>query len=219
MRFLSFLLFLIFPLGMSATCALLDDEPGWTLEVRVAYYQPSAKKVRKVYSSGWLDYQVLTSKRFSNFFEVWGGVSWANKHGHTRSYDEDWRDHTRLSIVPLSLGVRGIYPLFCSIEFYVGAGVCYSFLHVRNHCRDDYSFYGVSRSPFKRDIHRSDFGAIVQTGFHYTLCEDVFLDFFADYFSQQFDFPSKDSRAHRYVFKNHLNCSGFKLGAGLGVYF
>lgn len=220
MRFLSLFLLLILPLGISAaTCESEDLQAGWTLEVRTAYYRPSAKQVRKIYSSGWLDYQVETSKRLFEFFDVWGGVSWANKQGRLRSYDEEFRNRTQLSIVPISLGVKGIYPLFGSIECYVGAGICYSFLHVRNRCRDSYSVYGLSCSPFKKDIRKSDLGAVVQAGFHYTLCETVFLDFFADYYSQQFRFPSEESRAHRYVFKHHLNCSGFKLGAGIGVYF
>ncbi len=223
MRFLSFLLFFILPLWLpAAPCDDLEGcQTGWTLELRTAYYYPSAKKVRKIYSSGWLDYQIETSKRLWEHFDVWGGVSWANKRGHARSYDREFKDDTRLSIVPLSVGVKGIYSLFGSIEFYVGAGICYSFLHVRNHCREDYSHEGLSRSPFKRDIHRNDVGAIVQTGFHYTLSETVFLDCFADYLSQQFRFPrrGRESHAHRYIFKEHLNCSGFKLGAGIGVYF
>lgn len=216
----SFLMLLLLPFGLLATDCIpnCECETDWTLEVRGAYYQPCSKSFAKVYTRHLLDYQVEAAKRIHPFCEIWGGISWASKHGHTRrvydSYSYEFKDKTQIFILPVSLGAKLIYPIMPYVDLYAGAGVCYSFLRIHNHCNDDYSYWGLSRSPFKKEIHRSRWGAIFKVGFQIAMSDSTFLDIFADYYSQHFHISS-----HRSIFKHDLDCSGFKIGAGLGVYF
>ncbi len=150
MKALSFLIsFLLLPL-----CLLAND---YSLEVRTACYSPTSKDVRDIYSCAWIDFEVFASKRISEYWEVWGEVDWTIKKGHSSRGRYGFKDRTRAWILPLSLGLRFVYPVSCRIKAYAGGGVSYSFLKIDNRCEDyDYSFY--SSSPFKNHIYKNGFG-------------------------------------------------------------
>lgn len=40
---------------------------------------------------------------------------------------------SHLNFIPLSLGLKYVYPVMQSLDFYAGAGACYSFLITRDH--------------------------------------------------------------------------------------
>lgn len=216
------LLLMMIPMAIFATECIPDCEKDtdWTLEVRAAYYDLSSKKIKKIYSDNWIDYQVETAKRITPFWEIWGGVSWARKHGHTRggygSYDYRFRDETQMFILPISAGLKCLYPIFPFVDIYAGVGVSYTFLKIKNFCKDDYSSWGLSRSPFRKAIYKNEWGGVFKLGFQYAMSDSTFLDFFADYFLQRFRFSHKDPRD---IFKHDLVCDGFKFGVGFGVYF
>lgn len=226
MKHLLYCLAIIFlPSALLATDCIPDceSETDWTLEVRGAYYRPSSKQLRKIYSNCLIDYQVTLAKRIHPFCEIWAEFDWtikrANIHKHDRYEDDGFRSRTRLSIIPLSLGFKFIYPILPFVDIYAGAGVSYSFLRIRNHCKEDYSYWNFSYSPFKREINKNDFGALLKIGFQCALSDSTFLDFFADYYIQRFRFSKHEDESGRSLFKHHLDCSGFKIGAGFGVYF
>ena len=215
--------FFLLPLSLLATDCIPDCEveTDWTLEVRGAYYYLPNKTLKGVYTSDWIDYQVEAAKRVHPFIEVWGSVDWAQKHGHTRreygSYNHAFKDSTKIFVLPVSLGLKVIYPLFPYVDVYVGGGICYSFLKIKNFCKEHYSDWGLSHSPFKKAIYKNQFGGVFKTGFQVAMSDSTFLDFFVDYYAQRFDLSHKADP--RDVFKKHIDCSGFKFGAGFGVYF
>lgn len=218
------LLFVVFlPLSLMATDCIPDCDcaTDWTMEVRGAYYYLPNKDVKKVYTDQWLDYQVEIAKRVTHFMEIWGGVSWATKHGHTHRkcgyYREVFKDSTRIFVLPISLGLKAIYSICPFVDVYAGAGACYSFLRIKNKCKDDYYYRGFAHSPFKKEIDKSDFGGVFKLGVHYAMSTSTYLDLFADYYTQKFDL-SKKSRSCD-VFRHDIDCSGFKIGLGFGVYF
>lgn len=218
MKHLIYVLFLL-PLSLFA----VDCETDWTLEVRGAYYQPSSKQLRKVYSSSLADYQVTVAKRLHRFCEIWGELDWAIKSGNVHQhYDYEYygfRDRTRLSLVPVSLGCKLIFPLFSCVDVYAGAGATYSMLRIKNKCKEDYEYWGFHESPFKKVIYKYGFGGLFKVGFQVAMSDSTFLDFFADYYLQRFHFSKHEDREGRSVFRHNLDCSGFKFGAGFGVYF
>jgi outer membrane protein len=222
-KFTLFFTFLLLSLRLLATDCIPDCEceTDWTLQVRGAYYQPNSKALRKVYTNHWLDYQVETAKRLDNFCEMWAGVCWASKRGHTRSAfnyeDHLFKDKTKIFVLPLSLGFKFIYPILPFIDVYVGGGVCYSFLKIRNCCKEYDSDRSFSHFHFKKAIYQNDVGAVIKLGFQWAMSDSTFLDFFADYYGQTFRLSHKDN--HHNVFKHYVDCSGFKFGAGFGVYF
>jgi len=214
---------LLLPFTLFATNCITDCETStnWTLELRGAYYHVPNKSVERVYTSHWLDYEVELAKRVHPFIELWGSLDIATKHGHARreygSYDYDFSDSTRINVIPFSLGFKLIYPIFRCVDVYAGAGLCYSFLKIKNFCKEDYSDHGASRSPFKKSFCRTDFGGVFKVGFQVAMSDSTFLDFFTDYYAQCFELSHKSDP--RYIFKRHIDCSGFKFGAGFGVYF
>ncbi len=216
-----FFIFLFLPLGLFATDCIpdCDTETDWTLEVRGAYYYLPNKSVKRIYADHWIDYQVEAAKRVHPFVEVWGGISWASKHGYTHKIYDYYRfkDSTKMFVLPVSMGFKLIYPIMAFVDIYAGAGVCYSFLKIKNFCKEDYSYHGLSRSPFRKGIYKNEFGGLFKIGFQYAMSDSTFLDVFADYYAQRFHLSHK--RERRDVFNRMVDCSGFKFGAGLGVYF
>lgn len=225
MKTLLYFLAIVFaPSVLCATNCIPDCEcdTDWTLEVRGAYFQPSSKQFRKVYSSCVLDYQVTAAKRLHRFCEVWGEFDWAIKKGSSREHVGDYygfKDESKLSLMPISLGLKLIYPIFSCVDIYVGAGASYSILRIKNRCKEDYSYYGFSYSPFKKELYKYGFGGLFKAGIEFAMSDSTYLDFFADYYSQRFKFSSREDESGRSIFKHHLDCSGFKFGAGFGVYF
>ena len=224
LRFLSiYLCVLLFSLGLQATNCIpnCDFNTDWTMEVRGAYYYLPGKAVKKIYSDEWLDYQVEIAKRVHPFVEVWGGVSWASKHGHMHEragyYNYRFKNSTSMTIVPLNIGLKAIYPILPYVDVYAGLGACYSFLRIKNFCKENYAYHGLSDSPFKKAIYKNQFGGVFKLGLQYAMSMSTYLDFFADYYTQNFEISHRKDR--RDVFKRKVDCSGFKLGIGFGVYF
>ena len=156
--------------------------------------------------------------------EVWGGVNWANKRGCTRLVyvDNDaLKNNSRIFILPLSFGFKFIFPILPRMDVYIGAGVCYSFLKIKSFYNERYSYSGYSyssssHSSFKKEIYKNDFGALFKLGFQFALSDSTFLDFFTDYYAQRFCISH---HTHDDSIGHNLDCSGFKFGIGLGVYF
>ncbi|WP_068471319.1 hypothetical protein [Candidatus Protochlamydia phocaeensis] len=218
MKVYPFLILLLLPFGLFAS--------DWKLEIRGAYFHPSNKKAREAYSNAWIDYQVEASTKVTDYIEAWAGVNWMCKRGHLDDYYAGFKHHSKMYVLPLSIGFKAIYPLTCAMDVYLGAGACYSFLKIKND-RDysssydsffDNSFFDDSFS-FKKVIRRNGVGGVIKAGFQYTISKEAFLDFFVDYFSQRFYFSHSDTQTTNNLANRHFNASGFKIGGGLGVYF
>lgn len=220
-------------------CIPLECEKTWTLDVRVAYYSPRSKAIKNIYSDSWVDFQVEASKRIFDYTEFWFGVSWAGKqHGRKEPFRYGFEDNTKMFILPLNAGIKFIYPVFSCTELYVGAGVCYSFLEIRNRLKDDrYSSYS-SYSPYSsyssyssysdsssssgirhKYIHKTGWGGLFKLGARYTMSDTTFLDVFVDYYLQRFKLSRNNYDPVKRAFGGHVDVSGFKIGAGLGVFF
>lgn len=206
MKILTFLLMVFLPLT-----AFAQD---WTIEMRAASYQPSSRNIRKVYSQYWIDYEVLASKSYNDYFDFFAQVSWAVKKGlyHDRVAGFRFKDHTRAWVLPLNLGMRAYIPLDCRLKLYVGAAVSYSFLSIESHT--NYSFV---RKDYNKQINKSNWGALAKVGLIFDLGDNVFLDLFTDYLFQKFDLGHQQCLERG--FGGHFDASGFKFGGGLGVNF
>lgn len=223
-RFLNLFIF-IFLLGTSlqATQCIPDCEfqTDWTLEVRGAYFYLPGSEIKKKISRSWIDYQVETAKRIHPFIELFGGVYWTTKDTTLKDrcgpYHHRFRTKSQMSVIPVTLGIKAIYPIAPFVDIYAGAGICESFLKIKNRCQEKHlSYEGLSSPPYKRTIIKNCLGGLLKAGIQIALSPSTFLDFFTDYYMQTFKFPKHDRRQ---VFNHELDCSGFKFGAGFGVYF
>jgi outer membrane protein len=237
-----FLMLLSLPVEAWDCCGPL----GVTAEVRVAYYHPNSSRVRRIYGSGWADYQFEVSKSFTGFGGLFGcgnsccgnwgssgccdtcgdggffsnletrvfvGVSGFSRKGESIGF----HDHTRLQLIPINFGARLYYPIFCNTKIFIGGAACYSFLRIRDH--SDY---------VKRHVDKEEWGALFQSGITYTACDWLVVTAFFDYFFQRFNFHDEHYSSFygssyfyddRYIERNDLNLSGYKVGVGLGLTF
>lgn len=215
----------------SNTCC--DSSWGINAEVRVAYYQPSSKRVRHIYSDGWADYQLELSKSFKGFGELlkgcgcdglkdielrgWVGVSGFSRKGDSIGFHND----TKLQLIPISFGLKIFYPIFCNTKVFIGGAACYSFLRIHDH--SDY---------VHQHIRKEDWGGLFQSGITYDFCNWAYASIFFDYYFQRFHFHdekissfsrSSDSyylgRNSRFNDRFDLNMNGYKVGVGLGISF
>lgn len=214
------------------TCC--DDQWGISGEVRVAYYRPSSSRVRRIYGDGdgWADYQfelAASLKRFTKNWigelglggcgcddldiKLWVGVSGFSRKGESLGFG----DHTRLSLVPVNFGLKIYYPIFCNTNIYVGGGASYSILRIK----DDSEYV-------HRHTNKEAWGGLVQSGITYNFTCWGYVSAFFDYYFQEFHFHDTEYSSFstysyyqdsRFIERNKLDMSGYKVGVGIGIIF
>lgn len=202
---------------------LARAQPGfddWKMTLRMAAYYPTSSKVRDLYSSPLLNYQLEVSWRWCGNVELWGGVDWIMKRGHRHFIIEHFDSSSssfsssssssehhkpRIWVLPLSLGAKYVFCLAPWADFYVGAGGCLTFLNLEN-----------NSVPFtEKKCRKTGFGGVFKSGVLIELNHYSFLDLFVDYYTQRFHFSGR----HREFHRRDLHLDGFKIGVGLGVVF
>ena len=177
-------------------CETFGWKEGWSSELRAAVFHPTSSKFRKIYSEWEADYQMEVGKRFTMNWSSFFNVSWLCKHGHSLKF----KDGTRINVLPVSLGIKGSYCINPFWEVYGGVGATYTFLHIW----DDSHFV-------KKNTKKQSYGLITKIGAQHTLCNGIFIDFFADYLYLPFHF------AHAHKVKGHfVDVGGWKFGLGIG---
>lgn len=172
-----------------------EIQTGWDVEFRVASFYPTSKLFRQVYPPARVTYGIDISRQFYCNSYLWIDVDWFNKWGHSVG-PKEFRRGTSIDLIPVSMGLKYVLPVTSAIDAYAGAGVAYTFLHVRNHSRFVHEH-----------VYRQGFGGVVKTGLKLKLgC--YFVDLFGDYLYQQFHF-----------YGHHTEVGGFKIGGGLGASF
>jgi outer membrane protein len=171
-----------------------------SLQLRVAEFIPSSSIVKDIYSHHWEEIQMEAATPISCNWDAFLNMSYFEKKGHSLGL----RDDTKISLFPISLGVKYNFRLASCLDIYAGLGLSYSSLRIHD------------KSPcVQRHIHKQEFGALAKTGVLYFFQEDVFLDCFVDYLFQHFNFSGRRHRVERH----DLNISGFKVGIGMGKIF
>lgn len=179
--------------SIEANC--LDE--GWDAQVRIAAFNPTAHKFRKIYSSWGPDYQIEIGKDLYRDWGLFANAAWYHREGRSIGL----RDKTDVTFVPISFGVKYFFCLTTLVRAYVGGGAVYTFLRTTDH------------SPFvKKHSRDGTWGGIVKTGLQYTISECFFIDLFADYIIQHFQFHHREG-----VERPSLNGGALKLGIGLGM--
>lgn len=205
------------------------------VDLRIAYYHPSSKKVREIYGDGWADYQLEVSKGIGCGFRLWAGVSGFSQGGKSiRTIESGYfaesgysvgsesaghGNHTNIELLPVSLGLKYYYPIYCNTEVFLGAAACYSILEIK-----DDSHYVRERT------RKESWGGLVQSGITYTFCDWIVVTGFFDYYFQEFEFKSGGYGSYDgsgssggyhsgYVERNKLDMSGYKIGMGIGAKF
>jgi hypothetical protein len=175
---------------------------NWEISLRGAAVQSSSSRFREIYSRWSPEVQLEGARRIWENLYAWANVSYLWNHGRS----DPLGNKTRVSLIPLSFGIKCVLPVACNFNVYFGAGAAYSFLHVH----DD--------SPFvRRKTSRQEWGGVLKSGIQYLFCGKYFIEGFADYLFQRYD--RNHHRSQHRVQTNRANLSGLRLGAGVGMRF
>lgn len=166
----------------------------WFTELRGGYFYPTSKKFREIYKSGGVEGEIEVAKKFKENWIGWGNVNYFQKKGRSIGF----HDKTTIRMVPLSFGLKYQF-LFCnSVSPYLGVGVAYTILNIKN----DSEFV-------KKHVTKNGFGFVIKSGIYIDLSKSFLLDLFVDYYFQEMHFYTK----------HHVDVGGLKIGFGLGYRF
>ncbi|GEM_PF-2922025 len=186
--------------GQTPPCASTHTETmcnlaSWSFQVRGAAFIPLKKDLRHIYGSGipTLEFEgsySLLKDKWTDCDQLllWGNVGWTSGNGH----------HTKMNLVPISLGLEYQIHFGRYFDFYFGAGPTYSFLRIKQNHSNHHHY------------NRGQFGFTTKTGFRGTFQTNFFIDVFADYYYTQFRHMHHSSMH----IDNHF--SAFIVGAGFG---
>jgi outer membrane protein W len=187
------------------------------LELNGAYYYPTDKRFREVYSNAGAIWGVEFNTQAWKKLFVWGEVNYFSEEGKTDldvqnvvngqtscDLSKIKRDHTHIKIVPLSLGLK--YFLGHSpFRFYLGAGASAFYLNTEAHSKH-----------LVRKRTQWNMGGVFKSGFLFNLPRSFLIDIFADYYLMQTHLHrSKDKK----VIVGEADLSGFAFGGGVGYAF
>lgn len=173
----------------------------WTTELRAGYFYPTSNLLRKIYHYGGVEGEIESTGAIDEDWQGWGNVGYFARKGRSLGLG----DKTRVSIVPISAGVKYLlWPCEC-IRPYVGAGIAYTYLNTW----DDSDFV-------RRHVKKGTIGFVIKSGAYVDLSCNFFLDCFLDYYYQRMNFHSDPDAG---VQRHSVDVGGFKAGVGLGYAF
>lgn len=170
------------------------------LEVRGAYFRPTNSLFREIYgSSGRYGLEVSA--------QAWKGLypfvsaDYFRKSGHSIGFC----DPTHITLVPIGIGLKYLFPFQEKFDFYVGAGVLPTYMRIRD-C-----------GPFVEPTTRKwGVGGIAKAGFLYTCKNGLFIDIFGDYNYTKIRIDQDDDCC---VERNDAKVGGWAVGLGIGYRF
>ena len=171
------------------------------LEAKAGYFFFTSPDIRHVYDQGGLDVQLCGSyPSLFKFLHIYGSVEYLQKSGRSI------HGHQRTSIweIPLSLGLRPVFPLGNHVEYYFTIGPRYFF--VRAHNQFSLLFQKKCKKMGVVDSQIQDFCFII--GNHFT------IDLFGEYSYRKLHFHSKKAGT-----QGHTVQVGGVMGGGLGWSF
>lgn len=174
------------------------------LEVKAGYFSFIDSKMRKVYKSGGVDIQVSGTFPVCDCWSIYGSVEGFEKSGNSLCGNQK----TRLFALPISLGLRLTFPLWCfcegaTLNGYGTIGPRYYLAHVHN-----------NSSYVPRKMNANGFGGFANVGFLYNVCNFTF-DLFAEYSYA----PLRFYKARCGAYSETAQFGGIAFGAGVGYNF
>jgi hypothetical protein len=170
------------------------------LEVKSGYFFFSDAKMRKIYNQGGIDVQISGAVAVWEWLEIYGSIEYLTRHGKSSNFSQK----TSIWEMPISLGLKPVFPICATVQYYFSIGPRYCFVHQHNHS-----------SFVDKNISHNGVGGFVNTGFHFLPYQHLLIDIFGEYsFIQVRCHPSKTNVQGR-----SMQIGGFAFGAGIGYVF
>jgi Outer membrane protein beta-barrel domain len=170
---------------------------GLNIEVKGGYFIFSDHTMRKVYDQGGEDIQLCFSYPIWKIWNIYGSIEYLERYG--RSLNDHQR--TRIQELPLTLGLKPVFPISSAVDYYFTLGPRYTFVWVKNHS-----------SYVDKNMHKSGFGGFAGTGFIFHVGRHWTLDLFGEYAYTKLHFHSSKHN----VIGESRQVGGFTFGLGLG---
>jgi outer membrane protein W len=170
------------------------------LEFTTGYFFFTDSKMRKIYTSGGLDLQLAGSYPIAKGLDFYSSIEYLEKSGrsiHGRQRTSIWQ-------IPVNIGIRPVIKVAEHIEYYLGLGPRYFYLHQHNHS----SYVPKNRT-------RSSVGFFLNTGFHIYPSDHFFINLFGQYAWEK----ANISNSSNHVYGRRIQVGGVSFGAGLGYAF
>lgn len=178
-------------------------------EFKGAYFLPTGSVFKHVYHGSALYGPELTVHLCNekNWYSNWYGflsIDYFQKKG----FSSGLCDPTKISLLPLGVGLKYFAPMCSSVDFYTGLG--FQPIYVRTRTTID---------CVEEKLSRWAFGGIAKVGTYVYLPCNFVLDFFIDYSFMKMSCKNKCQASGGIVVPTKANVSGAIFGAGLGYRF
>jgi hypothetical protein len=164
-----------------------------SFKIRGAAFFPQGQLTKKIYGNTWAEGSLEYNYYWRRAFSVFVNGAATGKSGHGIGI----KHSTSIVVVPVTIGVNGHFGSSW-VHPYLGVGVGAAYAHITNH----YRFV-------KERANKGGFASLYQAGIEFDCNSRVFIDLFADYRWNWFDFNKQSSR----------QTGGFDVGLGLGFQF
>lgn len=164
----------------------------WNIKARFAEFIPIDSRFQKIYGRCSPSYEVEVSKILDSDIALWGNLGGYTKKGRTLGLHNE----TRVNLVSFSFGGNYVRHLSHHNQIYFGLGAVISNFWVKNHIQ-----FG------RQKVSKGVFGGVIKLGLHHFFTDQIFADFFTDYYYQ----PVHCERL--------IDLGGLKVGLGLGYQF
>ena len=184
----------------SKCCCYDNNRP--ILEFRASYFFPFSKIVRDLVHSGGANIALEATIPVWRKLNVWTGIDYFSRSGRMTDIDAS----VHLTIVPVTVGLKYIYPLRQYYGIYGGAGVRYYFVEMVNRLE-----------PIYRTVHRSGVGGIIEIGNMFYIGEHFVIDIFTAFSFTKVNGIGGDLPPN--ATSTSIDVGGWNIGAGLGYKF
>jgi outer membrane protein len=171
-------------------------------EFKFGLFRPDSKRLRDVYESPWLNYELSMSYPMWKGLSIWSSLNYIDESGQSLGLQQH---RTVIRIIPLTMGMKYVFFLSEHFDTYIGAAMRYFFVRVQN------------RYPFvKREVHKNGLGGGFVGGLLVMPHPNAAIDIFIDYSLKKFN---KEKKSINNNIQHDLDISGVTFGIGIGYLF
>lgn len=163
-----------------------------TFEVRGSAFFPAKEQIRDRYGDVNGSYGIEAAFDLPYNNNLWIGFDQFSKHGHSNG----WK-HSQFSLSTFSLGLKRSFCLNNWSSVYLGLGATLASVYFKD--SEDRNWCSKRKGSV---------GGVAKSGLIIDLCNDFFIDVFADYYYQPVRFHHRTT-----------NVGGLRTGAGIGYRF
>lgn len=181
------------------------------VEASFRYFKPSSCVLQEIYGKNWIDYQVkfcrsLLPKNDSwHRLHMWFAINYAGNSGKSINGLEP----TKIQLIPLSFGLKFVQPIATlkeKVEWYLGTGLKYYFMNIRN-----------DSQYVDQCVNRNKLGGVAEAGLYYAVHDNITLNLMMDYSFIHFRCAKKSCIDNVQEFD--LKAGGIAIGGGIGFRF